>query len=125
MIGCSAIDEIGRASRDAHAESVDGEQQMRECGRIAGEPAMGADEWAGLGDDGDGFSAAVDGGDAAEKLAGVHGRIFFGEGVAARGERDAITLGPFAHDAMDERAATEQEENNFAAASLGCTIGGR
>ncbi len=62
-------------------------------------------------------------GDAAEKLAGVDGRIFFGERVAARGEDDAIALGPFAHDAMNERAAAEKEENNFAAARFGCGIG--
>jgi hypothetical protein len=84
---------------------------------------MGAREWAGLGDDGDGFSAAINMRDAAKKLAGVDGRIFFGERVAARGEDDAIAFGPFAHDTMNERAATEKKENNFTAARFGCGIG--
>jgi hypothetical protein len=84
---------------------------------------MSARERAGLGDDVDGFAAALNVRDAAEKLAGVDGRIFFGERVTARGEDDAIAFGPFAHDAMNERAATEEKENNFTAARFGCGIG--
>src|SRR3984957_12802778 len=80
---------------------------------------MRACERAGLSDEGGRFAAALNLRDAAEKLAAVDGGIFFGERVAAGGEDDAIALWPFAHDAMDERAATEEEENNFAAAGVG------
>ena len=100
-----------------------GEQEARERGGVAGGPAIGAGEWAGLDDDLDQFAAALNARDAAEKLAGVDGRIFFGERVAARGEDDATSLWPFAHDAMNERAATEEKENNFAAARFGRGIG--
>jgi hypothetical protein len=123
MIGCGAIGEIGGAAGNAHAKRVCGEQEARENRRIANGPAMGARERSGLGDDGDGFASALNTRDASEKLAGVDRRIFFGESVAARGENDAISLWPFAHDAMNEWAATEEEENNFAAARFGCGIG--
>ena len=46
-----------------------------------------------------------------------------GERVAARGEDDAIALGPFAHHAMHEEAATEQQENDFAATGVGDGFG--
>jgi hypothetical protein len=123
MIGCGAIGEIGGAACEAHAERVCGEQEARENRGVAHGPAMSARERAGLGDDGDGFATALNVCDAAEKLAGVDGRIFFGERVAARGEDDAIALWPFAHNAMNERAAAEKEKNNFAAARFGCGIG--
>jgi hypothetical protein len=123
MIGCGAIGEIGGAASEAHAKRVCGEQEAREDWRVADSPAMSARERARLGDDGDGFAAAINMCDAAEKLAGVDRWIFFGERVAARGEDDAIALWPFAHDAMNERAATEEEENNFTAARFGCGIG--
>jgi hypothetical protein len=123
MIGCGAIGEIGGAAGETRAENVRGEQEARECRRVANGPAMGAGEWAGLGDDRDRFAAALNFRDAAEKLAGVNGWIFFWESVAAGGEDDAIALWPFAHDAMDERAATEEEENNIAAAGVGCGVG--
>src|SRR5258707_14171962 len=84
---------------------------------------MGAGERAGLDNDGDVFAAALNRCDAAEKLASVDGRIFFGERVTARGEGDAIALGPFARDAMNEGTAAEKEENNFAAAGGGDGIG--
>ena len=99
------------------------EQEPDERGKIAGGPAMGAREWSGLDNNGDGLASALNRGDAAEELAGVDGRIFFGKRVAARGEDDAIALRPFARDAMNERAAAEKEENNFAAASVGSGIG--
>ena len=123
MIGCGAIGEIGGAAGEAHAKSVCGEQEARENRGIANGPAMSASERAGLDDDGDGFAAALNLRDAAEKLAGIDRRIFFGERVAARGEDDATSLWPFAHDAMNERAATEEKENNFTAARFGCGIG--
>jgi len=123
MIGRRAVGEIGGAACEAHAERVCGEQEARENRGVAHGPAMSARERAGLGDDGDGFATALNVCDAAEKLAGVDGRIFFGERVAARGEDDAIALWPFAHDAMDERAATEEEENNFTAAGVGRGVG--
>ena len=100
-----------------------GEQETSEGGGIARGPAVGANEWSGLDDDGDGFAAALNLRDAAEKLAGIDRRIFFGERVAARGEDDAIALWPFAHDAVNERAAAEKKKNNFAAARFGCGIG--
>jgi hypothetical protein len=84
---------------------------------------MGAGERAGLDDDGDVLAAALNRCDTAEKLAGVDGRIFFGERVTARGEGDAIALGPFARYPMNEGTAAEQEENNFAAAGVGNGIG--
>jgi len=84
---------------------------------------MRACERAGLGDEGDRFAAALNLRDAAEKLAAVDGGIFFGERVAAGGEDDAIALWPFAHDAMDERAATEEKKNNFATARVGYGFG--
>lgn len=99
-----------------------GEQEAREPGQITRGPAMGASEWAGLDDDCNGLAAALDRGDAAKELAGVDRRIFFGEGVAAGGEDDAIALGPFARDAMNERASTKKKENDFAAAGGGCGI---
>jgi|ERR1700733_3376292 hypothetical protein len=123
MIGCGAIGEIGGAAGEAHAKSVCGEQEARENRGIANGPAMSASERAGLDDDGDGFAAALNLRDAAEKLAGIDRRIFFGERVAARGEDDAIALWPFAHDAVNERAAAEKKKNNFAAARFGCGIG--
>ena len=123
MIGCAALGEIDVAACEAHAKSVDSEQEAREHRVVARRPAMGASERAGLDDDGDGLTAALDRNNAAEELAGVHGRIFFWEGVAASGEDDAITLGPFAGDAMKERASTEKEENNFAAARGGSGFG--
>jgi hypothetical protein len=123
MIGCGAIGEIGGAAGEAHAKSVCGKQEAGESWRVANGPAMGARKRAGLGDDCDRFAAALNMRDAAEKLAGVDGGIFFGKRVAARGEDDAIALWPFAHDAMDERAATEEEENNFAAAGVGRGVG--
>ena len=76
-----------------------------------------------LGDDFDVLAAALNCGDTAEKLTGVDGWIFFGEGVATRGESDAIALGPFARDTMDERSAAEKKENNFAAARVGGCVG--
>ena len=100
-----------------------GEQQARIGERIAHGPAMGPRKWTGLGDDFYVFAATLNRSDTAEKLAGIHGWIFFGERVAARGEDDAIALWPFAHDAMDERAATEKEKNNFTAARVSCGIG--
>jgi hypothetical protein len=123
MIGCCAIGEIGGAAGEAHAKRVCGEQDARENRGVADGPAMSARERAGFGDDGDGLAAALNVSDAAEKLAGVDGRIFFGERVAARGEDNAIALWPYAHDAMNERPATEEEENNFAAARFGGGIG--
>jgi hypothetical protein len=123
MIRRGAIGEIGGAASEAHAKRVCGEQETREDWRVADSPAMSASERARLGDDGDGFAAAINMCDAAEKLAGVDGGIFFGKRVAARGEDDATSLWPFAHDAMNERAATEEKENNFAAARFGRGIG--
>jgi hypothetical protein len=118
VIGRRAIGEIGGAAREARAKNVSGEQEAREGLGIARGPAMSPHERARLGDDGDRFAAALNVCDSAEELAGVDGRIFFGKRVTARGEDDAIALWPLAHDAMNERAASEEKENNFAAASV-------
>ena len=72
---------------------------------------MRASERARLGDDGDGFAAAINMRDAAKKLAGVDGWIFLGQSIAARGKDNAIALGPFAHNAMHERTAGKEEQN--------------
>jgi hypothetical protein len=123
MIGCGAIGETSRAAGETRAENVPGEQEAREGRRVANGPTTGARERAGLGYNGNRFAAALNLCDSAEELAGVDGRIFLWEGVTAGGEDDAITLGPFAHDAMNERTAAEEEENNFAAARVGRGIG--
>jgi len=122
MIGCGAVGEIGGAAGEAQAENVRGEQEARECRRVAHGPSVGARERAGFGDDGDRFAAALNVGDSAQELAGVDGRIFSGERIAAGCEDDATTLGPFAHNAMNERAVAEEKENNFAAVGVGCGI---
>ncbi len=118
MIGCGTIGEIGGTAGEARSKDVSGEQETREGLGIADSPAMGARERAGPGDNGDRFAAALNVRDAAEELAGVDGWIFLGECIATRGEDDAIALWPFAHDAMNERAASEEEENNFATARV-------
>ena len=70
-----------------------------------------------------GPAVAENAGHAAEQLCAVHGRIFLGERIAAGGEHDTVARRPFAHHAVDEKATTEQEQNDFAGARLGNRFG--
>src|SRR5579872_39734 len=84
MIRRGAIGEI-RVTREAHSQGVNREQQSRVPQRIPNRPPMSAREWAGLGDDRHALAAALNRNDTAEQLAGVHGWIFFGDRIPARG----------------------------------------